>query len=149
MNPLVQRFQLNNSSSCRTSSLYLPNINDMNWNAWEASLDYQMIQAHCGGRVPSETPSYSQAAYSNGYAPLQFSQHTGSITPVSPHYFNTFEFCDGAAHNLAQSLVIFPVPVLIFGWIVVQIFNYTFLSNDFAIYISYGINDCHTQILSF
>ena len=26
----------------------------MNWNAWESSLDYQMIQADCGGRVPSE-----------------------------------------------------------------------------------------------
>ena len=29
--------------------------NDMNWNAWESSLDYQMLQVHSGGRVPSKT----------------------------------------------------------------------------------------------
>ena len=46
-----------------------------------------MLQVHSGEKVPSETPSYSQAACSNGDAPLQFSNnwflHTESVSRTS------------------------------------------------------------------
>ena len=56
---------------------------DKNGAAWDVSLDYQMLEVHSDGRVPSETPSYSQAACSNGDAPLQFSNDWFWEEPVS------------------------------------------------------------------